>query len=346
MRLSTGLCALALTALTGFLAVPPAAAAPSTGGENTDGGYGVGAVDVQLSGDFSPGLRASVPRPPPLCWWEPIVGWQVDLDASDPEAVKEYFETEIRPHLTGHAGAGALMYDTALFEKAIKAAKAGEEVTWYSLELSEELRTSPNASQRVVEAGCSRAAGGGEFSTYIAWNFFTPSNPPPAPPVDPEMLAQYAYEVMDLVDPDLDWNPKIGALANSSLVNLPTWMWVDDTEAVGERSVTATAGNVSATVTATTDGLSVTSPAGTTECDVEAARTAYADGTSEDSACTLAFDRASTGYPQGFPVEASTVWQAEWTSSAGEGGTLENRSVGQTTYIPVAESQALVRKVD
>lgn len=43
---------------------------------------------------------------------------------------------------------------------------------------------------------------------------------------------------------------------------------------------------------------------------------------------------------------ASTVWQAEWTSNVGESGGLENRSVGATTYIPVAESQALVSDVD
>lgn len=346
MRPSAAALILALTASAASLAAPAAWAGPSTGGESTDGGYGVGAVEVRLSGDYSASKAASVPKPPPLCWWEPVTGWKTDLDASDPEAVKEYFETEIRPYLVGHAGAGNLMYDATLFEKAIKAAKSGEKVTWYSLQLSEELRTSPNMAERVVGAGCSQASGSGEYATWLAWNFFTPSNPPPAPPVDPEVLAEYAYEVMDLVDPDLDWNPKIGSLDDASLVNLATWLWVDDADAVGERTVTATAGAVSATVTARTDGISVTSPAGTTECDVAAARTSYAAGRSETSACTLAFGRASNGYPQGFPVEAATAWEATWTSTTGEGGTLANKSVGQTTYIPVAESQTLVTGVD
>lgn len=332
-----------------LLAAPAHAGAGGGQGESTDGGYGVGAVSVELSGDFSPGLRASVPSPPPLCWWEPVstLGWEVD--PSDPEAVEKYWDEEMMPYLTGHAAEGAVAVNRERFDQAIAAAARGEDVTWYSLQVNDAMRPGGDGYEQAAAldaAGCGSGTNAGRFGPVLVSLDWFPQGQQPEPVVDPEILAQYAYEVMDLVDPTLDWNPKIGEVANASLVNLPTWLWVDDQASVGVRSVTATAGQVSATVTAETDGVSITSPAGTTQCSVDQARTAYSAGASEDGACTLTFDRASWGYGAGFPVEASTTWQAEWTSNQGEGGTLEARSTGETTYVPVAESQTLVSDVD
>ena len=332
-------------------AVAPAAHAGGMGGgqgQSTEGGYGASAVSVQVTGDVSTSLRASVPSPPPLCWWEPVQAL-VPLDASDPEAVKKWWDEEVRPWLTGHAAAGQVSVDYERFEQAIKAAEAGTDVTWYSLKVNEAMRPEGDGHQQAAAlhaAGCGRGLNMGPTGEVLVTMDWFPTGDAPEPVVDPEILAEYAYQVMDLVDPTLDWNPKIGEVGNASLVNLPTWLWVDDEASVGVRSVTATAGAVSATVTARTDGVSITSPAGTTECSVAQASTAYGPGASEAEACTLAFDRASWGYGAGFPVEASTTWQAEWTSNQGEGGTLEARSAGETTYVPVAESQALVTAVD
>ena len=114
---------------------------------------------------------------------------------------------------------------------------------------------------------------------------------------------------------------------------------------VGERSVTATAGAVSATVTATTGGLSITSPAGTVQCSPDQAVTSYGPGISEAAACTITFTRASRGYPDGFPLAASTEWEASWTASTGDSGDLDGRDVSETTYVPVVESQSLVNSV-
>lgn len=79
--------------------------------------------------------------------------------------------------------------------------------------------------------------------------------------------------------------------------------------------------------------------------DWRPARRAYEPGRDEE-ACTIAFSRASYGYPSGFPLEARTDWEAAWTSSVGREGTLGLRTVSQTTDVPVAQSQALVIGVD
>lgn len=349
-RLATVAGAAGVALATAAALAPPAHAGAGGGqGEATDGGYGVGAVSVTVTGDVSGALRASVPSPPPLCWWEPVstLGWEVD--PSDPEAVEEYWDEEMMPFLTGHAAEGAVAVNRERFDAAIAAAARGESVTWYSLKVNDAMRPGGDGYEQAAAlsaAGCGSGTNPGRFGpVLVSLDWFVTGNQP-EPVVDPEILAEYAYEVMDLVDPTLDWNPKIGEVGNASLVNLPTWLWVDDEASVGVRTVTASVGAVSATVTARTDGVSITSPAGTAECSADQARTAYSAGASEASACTLTFDRASWGYGGGFPVEASTTWQATWTSSTGEGGQLDARSAGETTYVPVAESQSLVTAVD
>lgn len=332
------------------LALPATAGGVSGGtGDDTDGGYGAGASHVTVSGDVSQQLRASVPSPPPLCWWESVsaLGW--DVDADDPEAVQQYWDEEVRPWLTGHAAEGAQAVNYDRFLQAVRAHAQGRDITWYHLRVNDDMRPEGDGYEQAAELssrGCGSGTQPGREGPILVTIDWFPTGQQPEPVVDPEILAQYAYEVMDLVSPTLDWNPKIGEVANASLVNLPTWMWVDDLEAVGERSVTASAGPVSATVTANTDGLSVTSPAGTTQCDASQARQAYAGDVAESAGCVLSFGRASWGYPAGFPVAASAVWQATWTSNQGEGGELESKTSGATTYIPVAESHALVTAVD
>ncbi|MBF4161782.1 hypothetical protein [Nocardioides acrostichi] len=349
---ATSVAALGVTLLAG-----PAAFAGGVGGGSGEGpSYTAGASHVTLSGDYSPAKQASVASPAPLCWWEPI-DWSTDLDVTDPQAVKKYWDEEIRPWLTGHAAEGQLAVHYERFQEAIRAVKKGQDITWYQLEVDEsQLHVTGsdsdptqaagyNEARALDAAGCGSGTQPGRYGPILVTMDWFVTGTQPDPVVKPEALAEYAYEVMDLVEPTLDWNPRIGALNEASLVNLPTWLWVDQPQAVGVRSVTATAGPVSATVTARTDGVSITSPAGTTECGIDAARTAYTRNASEADACTLSFDRASRGYPAGFPVEARTAWTAQWTSNVGESGSLAAKSVGRTTDIPVAESESLVTSV-
>jgi len=317
----------------------PAHAGLGTGGASTGGGYGVGASQVTVTGDVDASLQASVPSPPPLCYWKPLDF--AGVDPSDMQAVSDYYWEKIHsPSSTQAAYYYAFGEDG--FAQAIKAAKNGADLTWYELVVDEKQAPSGGdyyqQSRALSRLGCGEGTNRGSLVSYAA---FEPGQVP-EPVVDPEILAQYAYEVMDLVEPTLQWNPQLDDLGQASLVNLDTWFWVDDPEAVGERSVTATAGAVSATVTATTGGVSITSPAGTTQCSPEEARTSYRPGVATSSACTLTFSRASHGYPRGFPMAASTDWEATWTSNTGEGGDLDGRTAAQTTYVPVAESQSVV----
>jgi hypothetical protein len=325
----------------------PAAAGPGDGAENTDDGWAAHVGRISVTGDVDPGLQASVPMPPPLCWWEPL-SW-VGVDPSDPEAVERYWNEELRPYLTGHAAEGALVVYENRFKEAIEAKKNGQDVTWYRLEYDESQLDGGDAygtAAQLDAAGCGRGTRPGRYGPILVTTDWFVTGTQPAPVVDPEVLAEYAYRVMDLVDPTLEWNPTIKAAGDATLVNLATWLWVEQAAAVRERSVTASLGDVWATVTATTDGISITSPAGTTECSSEQAETEYGPGVDEGSACVLHFNRPSTGYPSGFPVDATSTWNATWTSSSGEGGELESRSAGATTYIPVIESGSTVTEVD
>jgi len=325
------------------------------GGSQTDTGYGA-RVQVQLSGDVSRSAVASIPGPPPMCWWEDLSTTMLDdekVDTSDPAAVQKYYEEEVRPWLTGHAGVGQLsMPSSDYFKDVIKKVKAGQDMTFYALQTADSAITgAPGdpgyaAEVRAVGAACNSPVVDGPYGPMTTgWQAF-PTGQQPPPAVSPEDLAAYAYEVMDLKRPGLEWNPHLASAGDATLVNLPTWLWTRDPAAVEERQVTAEAAGVSVTVTAQPNGMTITSPVGGTECTAEQARTAYAPGVDEASACVFTFPMASIRYEGGFPVESTTGWQATWTSNTGPGGDLEPKTMSAVTDIPVIEVQSRVSDVN
>lgn len=175
------------------------------------------------------------------------------------------------------------------------------------------------------------------------------------PPViiDPEELAVSAREFLHIPEPEVDRNPKAADLGDATLVNLDTWFWVTDPQAVGgsagERTVRASLPDLGiwAEVTATTPGLSLASPAGQTRCDPDIALRSWEPGLDDSQGCTVAFDRASVEYPEGFPVTARTEWTATWTgvdvTGAEQSGDFDPLSVESQVSVPVAEMQATVR---
>jgi len=324
------------------------------GGSQTDTGYGA-RVQVQLSGDVSRSAVASIPGPPPMCWWEDLSTTMLDdekVDTSDPAAVQKYYEEEVRPWLTGHAGVGQLsMPSSDYFKDVIKKVKAGQDMTFYALQTADSAVTgAPGdpgyaAEVRAVGAACNSPVVDGPYGPMTTgWQAF-PTGNPPAPAVDPEDLAEYAYEVMDLKRPTLDWNPHLASADDATLVNLPTWLWTEDPAAVEERQVTAEAAGISVTVTAQPNGMTVSTPVGGTDCSAAQARTAYAPGVDQSSACVYTFPIGSFAYAGGFPVDATTGWQATWTSNVGEGGDLEAKVMNATTNIPVIEVQSRVSNI-
>ena len=128
-----------------------------------------------------------------------------------------------------------------------------------------------DAQVRAVGQACGAPVVDGPYGAMtVGWQAF-PTGQQPPPAVSPEDLAAYAYEVMDLKRPGLEWNPHLASSNDATLVNLPTWLWTRDPAAVEERQVTAEAAGVSVTVTAQPNGMTVTTPVGGTECSAKQA---------------------------------------------------------------------------
>ena len=147
--------------------------------------------------------------------------------------------------------------------------------------------------------------------------------PSAAPPVDPRMLALQAENSLRLPTPILHFNP-----AASSVVNLPTWLWIDPL-LWHQLSVTASAGSVSATALATPqsvtwqmgDGgrvvcsgpgrpfdLSHPAQQPTSDCQytyrVSSLGQATSDGNPDDAS---------------FPVRATVTWAVSWNARGAPG---------------------------
>lgn len=153
----------------------------------------------------------------------------------------------------------------------------------------------------------------------------------------PEQLAQQAYNQLRLPSPQIRANP-----VGTQLVNLPTWLWLDQSS-WGTRSATASVPGVSVTATATPqsvtwsmgDGSTVTCPG---------AGTPFPTGGNPSAAspdCGHTYTRSSQGQPNNqFPVSASIHWTVTW-AGAGQGGTFPNLTTTSSASFAVAESQAV-----
>ena len=127
-------------------------------------------------------------------------------------------------------------------------------------------------------------------------------------------------------------------------MNLNSWLWVDEWAATAR---SATAGGVSATVTATPvrhrwvfgDGATRTCDGPGTAFD-PARRVADQPAPS----CSYTFRRSSAGQPGGtFRGSVTVTWQVAWTSNVGEGGTLGELSRTSPVEFLVGEVQAVNR---
>ncbi|NDL58550.1 hypothetical protein [Phytoactinopolyspora mesophila] len=181
------------------------------------------------------------------------------------------------------------------------------------------------------------------------WWEDTESEPPVV--IQPEELALAASALIEIPNPEVDQNPKAAGTENTTVVNIPTGYWVLDPDAVGgedglvEIRATIPETGTWVQVWASTDGLRISSPVGSTTCSPAEAVTAWTEGT--DPACAVVYERASTQYPDGFPVTAETIWQTGWHGGIGDAetdsGDLDPISTEETFTVPVAEVQTIVR---
>lgn len=156
--------------------------------------------------------------------------------------------------------------------------------------------------------------------------------------VDPRQLAEDARRSVQIDPPPIETSPDA---SRETYAQVTTWLWVDN----GwwqSYSATATAGRVSATVTAApTVAVWSTGDGGTERCagpGVEWRRGLDDD----DTYCSHVYTRSSDAEPDGaYSLEATVSFDVTWTSNIGVSGSLEGVSRSSSRSIRVGEIQAV-----
>lgn len=328
-----------------LLATASPSSAGTTGGVVDSGS----SIRIEVSGAHVDHSKVgSVPAPVPLCWWVPTD--DID-DPHDAKKMKEWFEAYKEANRGTWVRAHFFYPSDEVFDAAVEADKQGDGVTWYKMKTRSDVGTDAAAMQELIDAGCTTSRAHDNGYPLLETATWRPYGVTPPPRIEAEVLAQYAADVLDILEPTIQWNPRITRLDGAAMVNLPTWAWVEESGSLGERTATASIPGLSATVVAKSGGLTISAGDGVMSpshlsCTREQALTEFTPGADPSSACVFQFDRASHSSPGGFPVNASADWEVEWTASNGESGTLDDRTLTATTLIRVAGSQALVTQVD
>ena len=167
----------------------------------------------------------------------------------------------------------------------------------------------------------------------------------PAPPVAARSVALQAESSLQLPPPAIAMNP-----APFSVVNLPTWLWVGP-DVWRTFSVTASAGGVRATATATPVSVVWTmGDGGSVTCTGPG--TAYDPALSpemQSTACAYTYRRSSAGQPShedpndaAFPVTATIVWDVTWHAfGAPGGGSLPPLRTSSSTSVRVEQIESV-----
>ena len=153
-------------------------------------------------------------------------------------------------------------------------------------------------------------------------------------------LAEFALADMSLPSPAIGMSPD-----GDHITQLASWLWVDRGQWTAQDR-TATAGPVSATVSATPvrvewdmgngDAVTCGGPGRVYEKRF-AGRPAATD-------CRYTYRHSSAGRPaESYDVTATVVWAATWSGSDGDGGDLGELTSQATEPVRVAEVQALVQ---
>jgi hypothetical protein len=166
------------------------------------------------------------------------------------------------------------------------------------------------------------------------------------PAVDPHQLALQAERSLDLPVPSLLFNP-----SGPSVVNLPTWLWIDP--AVWRQdSVTASAGTVSATAVATPESVTWEMGDGGVVVCVGPGRQFQlglpADGQRTDCAFTYRMSSIGQPSPDGNPddaaytVRATITWDVSWTAQGAPGqGVLPSLTTSAGSSLRVVQVESI-----
>jgi hypothetical protein len=309
------------------------------------------ATGIQLSGDTGGGgglEPIDTGWTPPVCWYEPWMTAEQFADAV--ETMEDENGRALRAlYISSPANAFTDIYRDNVPGEWVFDTEARYEMRGYenyNLDAEEEGVwwrgvVNPNREHEYL--------GGRDCIEPIFW-----ADPVEVPELDEavtdEMLAEYAYDEIDIPETEIEINPE-----GNQLVNLPTWIWVDTAD-FEPRTVRAELpiNGVWAETTATPVSLTI-------DPGTEDAETFPADGEcpiGEDGQIGEPFedDRAEEAPPCGvtylrathqvdsYELTASLTWEVSWTGSQTEGENPLPSGTFETTHeIVVDESQAIVR---
>jgi hypothetical protein len=170
------------------------------------------------------------------------------------------------------------------------------------------------------------------FDDGISWT-------PRQPDIDPRALAEMQVKRMSVPPAEVGTSPSSD---QDQVVRVPTWLWIaSDWRPV---SVTASAGRVAATVTATPtrvvwtmgDGGSVTCAGPGTPYD------SSKPAADQHTDCSYTYRKTSVGQPEErYQATATVYWTVAFTSNVGTDGALGEVSATSEFTLRVAQAQAL-----
>lgn len=244
------------------------------------------------------------------------------------------------------SGTEARAWVNSIYEKKKDDAKAKEAAD----------RLYPNSEARANEGGmwhiryCDRSRAANDEEFRAAFRAFYTANTelrlwvpagskPPTPPIPGSVLARAAMKAITIPAPTVETNPKLGQ-SGATLVGYNTWVWATGNTPTSI-TATATAGDSSAEVTASSSGLNLSAP------DSEVSCTGFGrewtpnepDGATSD--CMVSFTRSSAHLGGTTPLKVQVTYGVTWSASDGTSGSLNSVTTNSQFDIPVAEAQTL-----
>ena len=192
--------------------------------------------------------------------------------------------------------------------------------------------------------------------TYVAAHpprYFEASEPRPseAIDIDPQALAEAAYEAMDLPRGTIRWNPSLHG-TGATVVNLPTWVWVEDAARTATVRAQVDSGPWAQVEAVIADVTVSADNADTTSCGTDLGVPWSSAQDTTGTTCQVVFHRSSANLPtkpgQPHPtatMTVSTTWTASWTSWLDPTPVdLGTQTTTVSTEVPVAEIQTVVTR--
>ncbi|MFG3319921.1 hypothetical protein ACGF3J_17955 [Streptomyces sp. NPDC048171] len=165
---------------------------------------------------------------------------------------------------------------------------------------------------------------------------------------DPETLAAYAYDQIDVPKTEVELKPQ-----TKSTVNLPTWVWLDK-GTFKDVKVRAELPNTGLWAETTAKPVALHLEPGTADaetfpasgdCEINADGSIgmpYAKGKADETPpCGIRYLRASNGEP--YQLKASITWEISWEGTGGATGDLPDGTFETTQDMNVQEIQSINR---